>query len=176
MIHIETNLSTIAVLAVEKQSENEAFGSFLQSVAHPEQIDTLVYSLNNTISSKVDCTTCGNCCKTLMINVTEEEADNLATHLQQTRAQFDSTCLEKGGSMMVINTMPCHFLSNQKCTVYDYRFAGCREFPALHLPNFTKRIFTTFMHYNRCPIIYNVVEQLKIEIGFIETVITEAYY
>jgi Fe-S-cluster containining protein len=111
-----------------------------------------------------------------MINVTEEEADNLATHLQQTRAQFDNTCLEKGGSMMVINTMPCHFLSNQKCTVYDYRFAGCREFPALHLPNFTKRIFTTFMHYNRCPIIYNVVEQLKIEIGFIETVITEAYY
>jgi Fe-S-cluster containining protein len=109
-----------------------------------------------------------------MINVTDEEADNLAAHLQQTRTQFDDTCLEKGGSMMVINTMPCHFLSNQKCTVYDYRFAGCREFPALHLPNFTKRLFTTFMHYNRCPIIYNVVEQLKIEIGFIETVIKEA--
>lgn len=106
-----------------------------------------------------------------MINVTAQEADNLAAHLQQTRAQFDDANLEKGGSMMVINTMPCHFLSDNKCTVYDYRFAGCREFPALHLPNFTKRIFTTFMHYNRCPIIYNVVEQLKIETGFIETVI-----
>jgi hypothetical protein len=62
--------------------------------------------------------------------------------------------------------MPCHFLNNNKCTVYDYRFAGCREFPALHLPNFTKRLFTTFMHYDRCPIIYNVVEGLKKETGF----------
>jgi Fe-S-cluster containining protein len=174
VIHIETNLSTITALATEKQSENDAFGSFLKSTSQPEHIDILVHSLNDAIAPQIDCTTCGNCCKTLMINVTEEEADNLATHLQQTRAQFDNTCLEKGGSMMVINTMPCHFLNDQKCTVYDYRFAGCREFPAMHLPNFTKRIFTTFMHYDRCPIIYNVVEQLKIETRFIETVINEA--
>jgi Fe-S-cluster containining protein len=173
VVHIETNLVTIASLAVEKQAENDAFGSFLKSASQPEAIDTLVNSLNATVSQQVDCTVCGNCCKTLMINVTDEEADKLSNHLHQSRAEFDNQFLEKGSSMMVINTMPCHFLSNNKCTVYDYRFAGCREFPALHLPNFTKRIFTTFMHYDRCPIIYNVVEQLKIETGFMETVINE---
>ena len=102
-----------------------------------------------------------------MINVIDEEADKLATHLNQTRPEFDEQYLEKGSSMMLINTMPCHFLADNKCTVYDYRFAGCREFPALHLPNFTKRLFTTFMHYDRCPIIYNVIEQLKLTTGFI---------
>ena len=167
MIHLETNLAAIALQAEQKQSENDAFGSFLKSLSHPENIDTIVHSLNDTILPQVDCTACGNCCKTLMINVTDEEANNLAAHLQQTRVEFDASCLEKGGSMMVINTMPCHFLSEKKCTVYDYRFAGCREFPALHLPSFTKRLFTTFMHYNRCPIIYNVVEQLKLETGFV---------
>jgi uncharacterized protein len=101
-----------------------------------------------------------------MINVTDEEADKLSTYLSKSRPEFDAQFLEKGSSMMVINTMPCHFLNNNKCTVYDYRFAGCREFPALHLPNFTKRLFTTFMHYDRCPIIYNVVEGLKKETGF----------
>lgn len=101
-----------------------------------------------------------------MINVSDEEADKLSNHLGQTRLNFDETYLEKGGSMMVVNAIPCHFLAENKCTVYDYRFAGCREFPALHLPNFNKRLFTTFMHYNRCPIIYNVVEELKKELGF----------
>ncbi|MBV9989122.1 MAG: hypothetical protein JO301_15695, partial [Chitinophagaceae bacterium] len=45
-------------------------------------------------------------------------------------------------------------------------FAGCREFPALHVPGFRNRLFTTFMHYERCPIIFNVMEQLKDVIGF----------
>jgi Fe-S-cluster containining protein len=164
--HIETNLVTIASLAIEKQFENDAFGSFLKSASQPEAIDILVNSLNESVSEQVDCTACGNCCKTLMINVTHEEADKLSNHLHQSRAEFDNQFLEKGSRMMVINAIPCHFLNHNKCKVYEYRFAGCREFPALHLPNFTKRLFTTFMHYNRCPIIYNVVEQLKIETGF----------
>jgi hypothetical protein len=50
--------------------------------------------------------------------------------------------------------------------VYEDRFAGCREFPALHLPFFTKRLFTVMMHYSRCPIIFNVVEKLKMKTGF----------
>ncbi len=132
------------------------------------KIDEQVFALNEAITPKIDCTTCGNCCKTLMINVTESEADNLAAHLQQTRVNFDNNYLEKGSSMMVMNAIPCSFLANNKCTVYDHRFAGCREFPALHVPDFTKRLFTTFMHYERCAIIYNVVEQLKIDTGFLE--------
>ncbi len=167
MSHIETNLTAIAASATKKQAENDAFGTYLKSASQPEIIDTLVNSLNDSVSQQVDCTVCGNCCKTLMINVTDGEADNLSNHLNKSRPEFDAQFLEKGSSMMVINKMPCHFLNNNKCTVYDYRFAGCREFPALHLPNFTKRLFTTFMHYDRCPIIYNVVEQLKIETGFI---------
>ena len=96
-----------------------------------------------------------------MINVTEDEADRLSGHLNQSREAFDNQYLEKSHTMMLMNAIPCTFLQNDKCTVYEYRFAGCREFPAMHLPNFNKRLFTTFMHYSRCPIIYNVVEKLK---------------
>jgi len=69
--------------------------------------------------------------------------------------------------MMIMNKMPCHFLKENKCTVYEQRFSGCKEFPALHLPDFTERLFTTFMHFERCPIIFNVVEQLKLQLNFI---------
>lgn len=158
-------MATIAQNALEKESDNVAFATFLK-LANGDEIDKKVQQINAAITPQINCTACGNCCKTLMINVTDEEADKLSDHLNQTRLEFDEKYLEKGNSMMVVNTMPCHFLANNKCTVYDYRFAGCREFPALHLPHFTKRVFTTFMHYNRCPIIYNVVERLKVETGF----------
>lgn len=159
--HIETNLSRIALLAEEKLAENDNFTSFLRT-QDISQIDELVAALDDEISPKIDCTSCGNCCKSLMIVVTDEEADSLSGHLAQSREQFDGNYLEKGGNgMMVMNCIPCHFLSANKCTVYTHRFGGCREFPALQVPGFTKRLFTTFMHYDRCPIIFNVVEALK---------------
>lgn len=132
-----------------------------------DQIDLAVYRLNNEISPRIKCTDCGNCCKSLMVPISDTEADTLSQHLGKTRRAFDEQYLEKGSNgLMIMNRMPCHFLSENKCTVYEHRFEGCKEFPALHLPHFKNRLFTTFMHYERCPIIFNVVEQLKEEMSF----------
>ena len=165
-MQLQTSLSIIQQLASEKEEENNAFVSFLKQ-QNAATIDEEVQALNKSIEPKIDCTSCGNCCKSLMINVTEEEADRVANRLNLSRKQFDETYLEKGSSdLMVINTIPCHFLAHNKCTVYEDRFAGCREFPALHLPHFSKRLFTVMMHYDRCPIIFNVMEELKLKTGF----------
>jgi uncharacterized protein len=127
----------------------------------------VVASLNSEIAPQIDCTSCGNCCKSLMVNINEQEASSLADHLRLSRDNFDNKYIEKGSNrIMLLNAIPCHFLSDNKCTVYEYRFEGCKEFPALHLPGFKKRAFTTFMHYDRCPIIFNVVERLKQELNF----------
>jgi len=97
-----------------------------------------------------------------MVNIDEAEATHLSKHLGQTRETFDEKYISKGESgRMVINSIPCHFLVENSCSVYEHRFAGCREFPAFHIPAFNKRLFTTYMHYDRCPIIYNVMENLK---------------
>lgn len=101
-----------------------------------------------------------------MINVSATEADRLSDHLNQPRIEFDEQYIEKGSNgMMIMNTVPCSFLKENKCTVYEYRFEGCREFPAMHLPGFSKRLFTTLMHYGRCPIIFNIVEEMKKQIS-----------
>ena len=166
-MQFQTSLSIIKQLATEKEEENNAFVSFLKQ-QDASTIDKEVHTLNQSIEPKIDCTGCGNCCKSLMINVTEEEADCVASRLNLNRQQFDETYLEKGSShLMVINTIPCHFLADNKCTVYEDRFAGCREFPALHLPHFKNRLFTIMMHYDRCPIIFNVMEELKLKTGFL---------
>lgn len=158
---LETNLTTIAEYAKKNQTQNDAFCNSLRNIDN-DLLDTLILELNNTIATQIDCTACGNCCKSLMININEDEATNAAHHLNISRNEFDKKYIDKGESgRMIINAIPCHFLSDNKCTIYEKRFEGCREFPALHLPNFNKRLFTVFMHYDRCPIIFNVIEALK---------------
>jgi Fe-S-cluster containining protein len=164
--YLETGLDRIATLSTERTAENDRFIVFLKEKGHQE-IDLLVQTLNQAVTARIDCTTCGNCCKSLMINVSEAEADRLSAHFRQDRPSFDAQYLEKGSNgMMLLNAIPCHFLVANKCTVYEHRFEGCREFPAMHLPHFKSRLFTTFMHYGRCPIIFNVVEQLKEALTF----------
>jgi len=162
----QTDLKAIAAFANSHQEENDRFSAFIKEF-NDQAIDAKVQELDALISPTISCTDCGNCCKSLMVCLNEEEANNLSSHLKMDRPDFDQKYLEKGSNgMMIMNQMPCHFLQNNKCTVYEYRFEGCKEFPALHLPNFKRRVFTTFMHYDRCPIIFNVVEELKKEMNF----------
>jgi Fe-S-cluster containining protein len=165
--HPETNLGKMALLATEKIRENDLFKTFLTN-HEGEAIDKTVSRLETEISPKISCTDCGNCCKSLMVNITRPEADAAAAHLGMSSADFDTRFVEKSedGPLMIMNAIPCHFLENNACSIYEHRFAGCREFPALHLPEVNKRLFTIFMHYDRCPIIFNVMESLKVEMGF----------
>lgn len=162
----QTDLTAIANFAQTHQAENDRFSAFIKEF-NDEAIDAKVQELDALISPIISCTDCGNCCKSLMVCLNESEADRLSAHLTLDRADFDARYLEKGSNgMMIMNQMPCHFLNDNKCTIYEYRFEGCKEFPALHLPHFKRRVFTTFMHYDRCPIIFNVVEALKSAMAF----------
>lgn len=165
-MQLQTSLTAVQQSAIEKEEENILFADFLKQ-QDAGLVDEKVHILNSIIEKAIDCTQCGNCCRSLMINVTDAEASRVAERLHLSRADFDEKFLEKGShGMMLINSIPCHFLNESKCSIYEDRFEGCREFPALHKPSFTKRLFTVMMHYSRCPIIFNVVEQLKTETGF----------
>jgi Fe-S-cluster containining protein len=161
-----TDLVYIKNKAVELEAENVQFQDFLRNL-DSLSLDQAVFELSEVISPKIECTDCGNCCKSLMVNIDDNEANHLSAHLGHTRDEFDQKYLDKGESgRMVINAIPCHFLVGNSCSVYSHRFAGCKEFPAFHVPDFNKRLFTTYMHYDRCPIIFNVMETLKTDSGF----------
>ncbi len=161
-----THLATIAGIATEKEAENDALRLFLKR-QDGAAIDVLVYEINDEITPKIDCTQCGNCCKSLMINVTPIEAMSLSAYLKEPLALVKEKYIEiSEQGQMIINTIPCHFLADSKCTIYENRFTECREFPHLHKDNFTTRLFGTLMYYAMCPIIFNVVEALKKRLAF----------
>ena len=168
MKDIITDRKFIAQEGIDNVEENDAFRSYLQKL-DGNGLDEKVHALNNIITPQIDCTVCGACCKQLMINVTEDEKIRVATHLNITSADFQEKYLEESmQGKLIMGSIPCHFLAYSKCTVYENRFTECRAFPHLHETNFKGRLFGTLIHYAMCPIIYNVVEELKKEVGFIE--------
>lgn len=131
------------------------------------QLDKIVHETNSIVDPQIDCTTCGACCRGLMINITKEEVGSTAEHLSLSNDMFIEKYVEVSqGGIMIMNTIPCHFLSENKCNIYEQRFNECRDFPHLHKSNFRDRLFGTLIHYGVCPIIYNVMEILKIRTSF----------
>ena len=164
-----TDLHFIASQAPLKEEENDHFLSSLRNRDGIE-LDDIAHSLNKDVSSVIDCTACGNCCKTLVINVTHKEIGLLAKHLNLSEESTKEKYIEESQEgKCYINTIPCHFLSEKKCTIYEPRFTECRDFPHLHKPGFKARLAGTLMHYGRCPIIYNVIEEMKVKLGFLKT-------
>ena len=165
-IYLETNTEVIARKALEKEDENDAFRNYLGNY-NADYLDSLVKPLAEAITPRIDCTACGACCRSLMINVTDSDALRMANGIQMEADAFKNEYLEESmGGQKIMKSMPCHFLNNNQCTQYEYRFTECREFPHLHRKNFKGRLFGTLVHYAMCPIIYNVVEELKVVTGF----------
>lgn len=164
---LEANRETIAACAREREDENDSFRMFLTNLDGSD-LDEKVHEITNTITPLIDCTACGACCKNLMINLTEENILPVANNLGLSIPAFKEQYVEESSQgQMIMNTIPCHFLNDNKCTVYADRFTECREFPHLHKNNFKGRLFGTLMHYAMCPIIFNVIETLKVETGFV---------
>lgn len=166
-MELKHQLTEIAAVAQEKEAENDAFRAFLKSQPS-DDIDVLVQELDAVITPQIDCTACGNCCNSLMVQVLPYELTRLANHLDQPEAEVKARYIETGGSdsMMLMNQIPCHFLKDKCCTIYEQRFEDCRVFPGLHLPQFTNRLFSMFAQYDRCPIIFNVMEEMKVRLNF----------
>lgn len=163
--NLEQNRERIKIISDSNVSENEEFRRFLQKI-DSDYLDQIVIKLNGKISSEIDCTKCGACCNKLMINIEESDVTRIAQHLNITEGDFKEKYVESGDTMMIMNTIPCSFLKNKMCTVYEGRFSDCRQFPNLHTSGFKKRLFATLMNYEICPIIFNVIEHLKIITAF----------
>ena len=109
---LSTDLVKIKQIAEEKEVENDHFQSFLK-LQNEQKIDSLTQDLNELITPKIDCTKCGNCCKSLMIHITSEETVQLADHLNLTQDQLKDQFIEQSEQgQMILNTIPCHFLKN----------------------------------------------------------------
>jgi len=161
-----TDLEKIKQSGEEREKENFDFRSWLK-MQDPKKIDKMVHRLNQIYSSKIDCTACGNCCIVIRPLVSNKDIKRITRYLNLSEDEFEKeyTEIDNEGDRLFKN-LPCRFLLNKRCSIYPYRPFECRSYPHLHKKDFTYRLFGVIENYSVCPIVFNVYEDLKLQLGF----------
>ena len=129
-----------------------------------DALDGVVQALTAEVWGKIDCLTCGNCCKTLQIVVDDKDIARLAKRLGTTPKAFAAQYvgMAEDGVKHFLASPPCPFLGEgNACTVYEDRPQACRDFPYLHDRNFRSRTLMMIESCATCPIVFNVWDRLK---------------
>ncbi len=166
---VETNLKKIKQTAREKEDENWEFRSFLKGYdIGIEELDSIVHRLFEGVYREIDCTACGNCCREISPVLEQEDIERISPGLGISPEKFKERFLVKNDKNysegFIFNKKPCPFLKGNLCSHYELRPETCKSFPHLHKEEFVFRLMGVIENYARCPIVFNVYEQLKAEL------------
>lgn len=165
------DLVQIRALAERKKEENWRFRQFVKFECELDEkrIDRQVWETTKRIWAGIDCTTCANCCRKVRPTFSDKEASRLAERLGMPQEEFARAYLkrhEEGDNPWQTRTSPCPFLKDNRCSVYEDRPADCRGYPYLYEPEFSSRTMGMISRTFTCPIVYEVLEELKRSWGF----------
>lgn len=167
--NIEIDLVKIEELSRLREKENIRFRSYLKG-QDSDKIDSIVHRLNQEISAQIDCTSCGNCCSKLKPCITDEDilrlSQRLAVAPEQIKEDYTETDDDEDEGKLYFKNLPCSFLKDRKCSIYNDRPEDCISFPHLHKEEFTSRLWSVINNYSICPIVFNVFERLKTKLNF----------
>jgi len=166
-MELELDLNVIKRLSKEREDENFDFRAFLKGQSSDE-VDEIVHQLHHEIVAQIDCTECGNCCKFLKPSVTDKEIKRLSKIDGISAEDFEKKFVELDtfDQIKYLKDTPCKYLHDKKCTIYPDRPEECRSYPHTHKDGFIFRLFGVINNYEICPIVFNLYEQLKMQLGY----------
>lgn len=159
-------LKELPELAKEKFLESKKYFARLKKRT-PKNLDVTMQDLHNAAFKKIDCLSCGNCCKTTSPIFTEKDIQRISKHLRIKVRQFIAQYLDRDADdFYVLKTAPCSFLdlNDNSCIIYDVRPKACNEYPHTNRRKFIQITDLTLKNTEICPAVYNIVEALKMKL------------
>lgn len=126
------------------------------------QVDRIAKESHNEVFSQIDCTKCANCCKTISPQVNQADIKRISTFLEISEKEFIEKYLKIGDEKEYeMNALPCPFLKDDKCGIYEVRPKTCQEYPHTNKKEFTTRRFMHTGNIEVCPAVYHIIETMK---------------
>jgi uncharacterized protein len=128
------------------------------------KVDRAAKALHAEAFSIIDCTRCGNCCRTSNPVCEEHEIGRIARRLGRDPAEWTQAalvrCEDEDGWQP--KEQPCPLLGEGNlCTVYEDRPASCAGFPYTDQPGFSCRAYMHSSNTLGCPAVFYVVERMR---------------
>jgi len=114
------------------EEENWMFRAFLKE-REPDELDRLVNSMHHELFKDIDCVACSNCCKTIIPVLTENDISRISGVLGVTVFAFKDKYLKKKNEGRMVESVPCPFLTDKGCSIYEHRPETCQEYPSIHI-------------------------------------------
>ena len=132
-------------------------------VKSPKNLDDTFRNLHNEAFDKIDCLTCGNCCKTTSPIFIDTDVDRIAKHLKMSPSAFAEKYLRVDeDNFQVLKTAPCSFLDGDNfCHIYEVRPRACREYPHTDRKRMSQILDLTLENTLVCPAVEQIVDRLK---------------
>lgn len=150
---------------MEWQNNNKkqlkVYQHFLEK-ADPRKVIPRLPALHDEAFEKIDCLSCGNCCRNYSPRFKTPDIKRIAHHLKMKEGVFIETFLrlDEDGDY-VTKTSPCPFLGlDNKCSIYEKRPSDCQRFPYTDEDVFVKRKKITLKNVTFCPIASYVMDRL----------------
>jgi Fe-S-cluster containining protein len=166
MSTIITDLQQIQQLAQQRQDDFEVLRYMLEfdDDLNDSKLDAYIEALAAPIIAAIDCTQCANCCHSLDVYLTQQDAHRLAQGLNQPVDTVIARYIDRASAASVdewgkFAERPCPLLCGKRCSVYARRPETCRTYPAF-TPDFRWTLADTIQGAGICPIIYNVLVAL----------------
>ncbi len=159
---MEADNTNVKALARQNQEETTVFFNKLKR-KKPKQLDDVTHRLHEEVSERMNCLSCGNCCKTISPMITAKDIERIAHRQKMKEGDFIAKYLRLDEDLCyVFKETPCPFLlPDNACMIYEYRPKACREYPHTDRRRFYQLLDLTMQNREICPIVYEVVEQLK---------------
>ncbi|MCW3081914.1 YkgJ family cysteine cluster protein [Segetibacter sp.] len=147
----------------EKQSTDhqKQYRQFLQR-ADKNKVLKRLPDLNEEAFEKIDCLSCGNCCKGYSPRFKTTDIKRISKSLKMKEGSFIATYLNlDSDGDYVAKTAPCPFLgAGNYCSIYEDRPGDCSRFPYTDEDVLLKRPQITLKNSTFCPIVHFVLERL----------------
>ena len=119
-------------------------------------------ALHEEAFEKIDCLSCGNCCKNHSPRFKTTDIKRISKHLRMREGVFIETylTLDNEGDY-VVKSSPCPFLgSDNYCSIYEHRPGDCARYPYTNEDVLIRRQNLTLKNATVCPAVFFVLEKL----------------
>ena len=145
----------------KSKDRKKQFKNFLAR-ADKNKVLKALPDLHEEAFQKIDCLSCGNCCKGYSPRFKTPDIKRISKVLGLRESVFIDKylTLDKEGDY-VAKTAPCPFLgADNYCSIYEDRPSDCARFPYTDEDVLIKRKELSLKNSTFCPIVYYVFERL----------------
>lgn len=128
----------------------------------PKNLDSVFQDAHDEAFEKIDCLSCGNCCKTTSPIFRDVDVKRIAKKFKTSTRDFENKYLKKDeDGDLVLQSSPCAFLEeDNSCFIYDVRPQACREYPHTNRKKVAQVLDLTLKNLEICPAVKITVEKV----------------